>query len=409
MVKRNIVSAIKFGSGKVTFTAIEQLSTTKVEIYNNVSPISRVSTFLEKSIKEVEARIGGKLTDVSIVIEPSKQTNAKITPYKKEMVIPGTSVSKKDIDNVLELTKKKFETEDNRVILVQPIIFSVFDVMTKSYSEAPIGKKGSKLTVTSMVTTISQETYDYVSQVVKSKGLTINQILLSTQAISQNNLSSSALTDGAILIHIGQNQSFVTINKNLSTIKSMSFYDFGYKNLISGVAKIFNCSKTEARNLIAIHGTLDKANTNRVILSSQEPQNKKVFYRSQLNEIIESFIYKLFMTAKQFAYQNNVSHLPVVLSGHIGKIDKLNEYASDIFESKHVSIYSPTTYIEVNGHNIEAIGAVNFIKRIDETLGRQLNTIVETNPNLISSMKRKNNNTWISRILEKIGGKNVWK
>lgn len=406
-MKRNIVSSIKFGSGKVTFTVIEQLSTSKVEIFNSCSPISKVSSFLEKSIKEVETRIGGKLTDAFIVIEPTESSKAKIIPYKQELVIAGSNVSKKDIENAIALTKKKFHSENNKVILVQPILFSVFDVMEKSYSKAPIGKKGLKLVMTSMVTTISQETYDYVFQVVKSKGLNIKQLLLSTQAISQNNLSSSALAEGAILIHIGQNQSFITINKNLSTIKSMSFYDFGYRNLVSGIAKIFNCSKDEARNLIAIHGSLNKTNINRVILSNKNHDKNKVVYRSQLNEIIESFIQKLLLVANQFAFQNKVSHLPIVLSGHISKIDGLLEFAKEKFKTKHVSIYNPTTYIEVNGHNIEAIGTVNFINRIDEILGRQLDTTVETNPNTVSSMK--NNNTWISRVLEKIGGKNVWK
>jgi len=391
-MQRNIVSTIKFGSGKVTFTAIEKLNShSNVEIFNDFSTLSKASTFLEDAIKAVEKQIGGKLNDVSVIIEPSESTQAKIAPYKQELVVAGANVSKKDIENAVQLTLNKFETENRKVILVQPIMFSVFDVMTKSYMKAPIGKKGSKFTVTSMVSTISQAAYDYVTQVVKSKGLNINQILLSTQAISQNNLSSSALMSGSVLIHIGQNQSFVTINKNLSTIKSMSFYDFGYKNLITGVSKIFRCSKEEAHNLIVIHGTLNQQNKNRVILTDQSNLKNKIIYRSQLNEIIESFISKLLLAAKQFALQNKVEHLPVVLSGHISKINSLKEYAESKFNSEHISVYNPTTFIEVNGHNTEALGTVNFITRIDEVLGRQLNTIVETNPNTVSSMKRKNN------------------
>jgi len=392
-MKRNIVSTIKFGSGRVTFTAIEILASTNVEIFNAVSPIGKVSTFLEKSIKDIETKIGGKFTDVSIVIEPTAETAAKIDYIKKELSLAGASVSKKDIDNAIELTHKKFESDDRKVILVQPVRFDVFDVMTKSYSKAPIGKKGSKLSTTSMVTTISQATYDYVTQVVKSKGLNINQILLSTQAISQNNLSESALASGSILIHIGKNQSFVTINKNLSTIKSISFYDYGYKNLIAGVSKIFNCSKEEARNLIAIHGTLDQTKNNRVIYIDQSSLKQKVVYRSQLNEIIETFISKLFMSAKQFAAQNKVGQLPIVLSGKISKIDSLEKYTKTKFESNNISVYTPITFIEVNNRNTEALGVVNFIGRIDEVFGRQLNTIVETNPNTVSSMKKKNNTT----------------
>ena len=406
-MKRNIVSSIKFGSGKVTFTVIEQLSTSKVEIFNSFSQISKVSYFLEKSIKDVETKIGGKLSDAFIIIEPSKKFETKIIPFKQELVIAGDNVSKKDIENTIALTKKKFHSENNRVILVQPIIFDVFDVLKKSYSQAPIGKKGSKLVMTSMVTIISQQTYDYVSQVVMSKGLKIKQILLSTQAISQNNLSSSALVEGAVLIHIGKKQSFVTINKNLSTIKSISFYDYGYQNLILGAAKILNCSKNEACDLIAIHGNLDQTNINRVISSGQSYDKSKLIYSSQLNEIIKSFIEKLLIATNQFVSQNNVSHFPIVLSGQISKINGLKEFTTKKFKSQHVSIYNPITYIEVNGHNIEAIGTVNFINRMDKVLGSQLDTTIETNPSTISSMKK--NNTWISKLIEKIGGKNVWK
>lgn len=315
-MKRNIVATIAFSAGVVNLTVLEKLSTNIVEIFNASGEIKYANSFLSKSLKEVEKSIGAKLSSVGVVIEPSKQVDAKIDLYRESIQIAGDSVSQKDIDNVVELTKRKYQVGASRkVILVQPLKYDVQDLITKSYSEAPIHKKGNTLSVSSAITSISLEAYDFIVQVTNSLSLDISQILLTPQSISQNHLSENALLSGAVLIHVSDNQTFVTVNKNRATVASMSIYDFGFKNLISGIAQSFNCTKKEARDIVAAHGSFEE--TKRVIYTYQIGLEEQIYTQTELAKIIKQFMTSLLVVIKKFLQQKNISGLPIVISGKI--------------------------------------------------------------------------------------------
>ncbi len=388
MMKRNIIATIKFAPGKIGLTVLEKLSTNTVEIFNVSSDARKVHQFLQRELQNVEQIIGGKLIDVTVVVEPTAKTEAKIKLHKESIQVVGHTVSRQDIDNILQLTKNKIESENRKVILVHPVRFDVHDVLTKSYSRAPIHKKGNTLYATSAVTIISAETHDYINQVVKSQGLNISQMLLSPQAYSQANLTESALTSGSVLINVGMYQSFITINKNLSTIAALSIYDYGFQSLVAGVSKVFNCGKAEAENLIAVYGSLKSENINRIIYTDNSVVGQ-VRYAYELNAIIKSFADKLLFVAKKFVNQKNVGQSPVVFSGHLNKIDGFREFIVENMKSEYISLHTPLTFVEMNKQNVTTIGASHFMNRMDGVLGKQFNTIVETNPNAIASFLRK--------------------
>ncbi|MCK5945863.1 MAG: hypothetical protein KAG04_01185 [Mycoplasmataceae bacterium] len=408
-MKRNIITTINFEIGQVSVTVLEKLSTNTVELFNVSSGTERTHAFLERTFKEINVVIGGKLTDVTVVIAPTAKTNANVAIHQEEIQLAGNEVAELDIHNILKLTKRRYENVDQKVILVQPIKFDVFDVMLKSYDKAPIHKKGDKLIVTSSVTTISTDAYDFINQTVKSHGLNISQILLKPQTITQNNMSEHILKVGAVMVHIGKNQSYVTINKNLSTLSLLNIFDYGYNNLIKGVAKVFGTTKEEAKNLLIVYGTLDQPKTNCVIFTRQEGINERIFYAADLRKILVSFYSKLFSVAKKYIEQKGVSELPIVLSSKTGKVTGLEEFSKDYLTSEHISVYHPISYIELNDNNIEALGMKKFMARMDEQMGVKYNTIVETNPHSIASLNpKKKNKKWFAKIADKIGEKYDW-
>ncbi|WKX02741.1 hypothetical protein [Candidatus Mycoplasma mahonii] len=408
-MKRNIATTIQFTKKKIFLIVIESIATNKVEIFSSSAHLHDASSFLDEALREANAIIGGVIEDVSVVVNSSKETKASIKPFLQSIKISGTIVSEVDIENAVQLTKSSFEEKGRKVILVQPIKYKVFDILWKSYDKAPINKTGSKLKVTSVVTTIAFNIYEFITQLINSKNLKINKFLLSHQAISQNNLSESALAEGAILIHVEGNETFITINKNSSTIASMSIYDFGFKSLEAGISKLFGCSKEEAKKMITLYGSFNQ-NINRVIFRKYVNHKEKLFMQTDLNKIIDSFVEKLLMVSKQFITQKKVSMLPIIISGRVEQIDGILEFAKASFGANHVSIYNPLTYISASSKNICAIGITLFNERINEILGRQNNTIVETNPQRISSLKKEDSkNNIMKRIIEKLGGKNVWK
>lgn len=307
--------------------------------------------------------------------------------HRENISLTGSNVAQADINNAIELTRRKFQNNSDYVILVQPLKFIVsHDKVVKTYSKAPIFKEGDMLTVISSVTTISSETHDYIVQMTKAQKLEISQILLSPQSISQNHLSSNALASGAALIHVGESQTCVAINKNGATIANLSIHDYGFKSLIQGIVKVIGCTNDEARNLVAAHATLGDEDTRNIFTLSHNAK-KSFFTTNDLKHIIEAFMSRLLNHVSQFLESKQVSDLPIVVSGKIWKIEKIDRYIKEKLLVKHVSIYNPLTFIEMNDRNINALGLLNFMQTMDNVLGKQYDTKVETNPNTLSQLK----------------------
>lgn len=408
-MQRNIITTIKFGINQVSITTLETLSTNVVELFNATSHTKKTHDFLVHSLKEIEVIVAGKVQEVVVLIEPTMGTKASIELTKEKMQIPGNEITKQDITNILDLAKSKVETSEKKVILMQPIEFRVFDIMTKSYSSAPINKKGSSLEILLSVTTVSKDMIIFINQTVKSHGLKISQILLSPQAIAQNNISDGALKKGSVLVHFGSNQTSVVINKNLSSIAIFNIYNFGHKRLIDGVAKVFGISKTKAAELLTVHGSLDDI-TNRVIYNHQDGLSEKTFLTDDLQKIIKAYFEKLLVIINKFISQKQLLDLPVIFTGKVTGFEGLNEFSKQYLDSTFISTYNPISYVERNNDNIEALGSLNFINRMDQVLGKKFNTIVETNPHSITRLlntKVKTKN-WFARLSNKIGEKYDW-
>lgn len=401
-MKRNILTTIEFSKGSITINVVEKLPNNIIEIYTAKDKVAKAGAFLTKSIKEINEIINGNIYDVVVVVEPSERVDSKIFLAKEQISIASDTVSNKDIENLIKLTKQKYTKSNKEIILIQPLSFDVEGTVRKNYLKAPLFKTGEKLSATMAVTEISSEVVEYVTGVVESQKLKITQILLKPQTISQNNLSENAIFNGSILIHVGKEQSFVSINKNHCTVDHVSFYKSGLNQLINGVAKIFGCTQKEAENLITIYGTF-QSEENRVIYTHEEGIQIKSHTISELKNIINSYTNRLLALAQKFIEQKGLTSLPIVFSGAITKVEHFKEFAHSIFEG-NISIYQPMNFVEINNQNHSSIGILNLNSRLDNVLGKQFNTIVETNPNTFSSLRRAKKGIW-DKIIDKVGGR----
>ena len=406
-MKRNIITTIFFSSGQVTINVLERLQNNVIEIFNDVSSIKRVNSFIESSLSHIEKLIGGNISKATFVIEPSIKVGQKISLRKDSISINGATVAKIDIDNLINLVKQDFDKNERKTILVQPLKFDVQDVMTKSYSRAPIHKRGSKLTMTSSVTTISEEAFEYINQVAKAADIEIAEILLSNQTTTFAHLSKNVLAEGSILFNISMNQVNITVNRNNAIVASMTFYDYGYKSLIKGIMTQLSCSKDIARNLVAAHGSFTN-NINRVIHSERIGTDSKSYTNVDLMKIINYYLYKLTATIKKYIEQMNIGNLPIFFSGELAKFEGIEQKMSSLFE-KQVSAFKGLTYVERNWNNVHTIGTINFIDIMNLVLGKKYDTIVNTNPNAIPNIKSKSNKGWFAKMKDKIGWKYDWK
>lgn len=72
----------------------------------------------------------------------------------------------------------------------------------------------------------------------------------------------------------------------------------------------------------------------------------------------------------------------------------------------YVSVYNPMSFVETNDKNINALGLIKFMNVMDRVMGRIYNTIIETNPSSLASLKAQNQNNkgLIAKLIAKLGG-----
>ena len=406
---RNITTTISLKKGKVLINTLEKLATNNVEIFNDFTKLAHAPKFIKTSISHIESIIGGSVQKVNFVLEPSNTVAQEIKLDKTSIQIAGAAVSKQDVENLIILVNKKHNTIGRNVISVQPLKFDVHDIMTKSYNSAPIHKKGN-LFMTSSVTLISDEAYNYINNLAKLADVSINNIFLSNNVRSHAKLSSGAMSQGAILINITDNQVSITINKNSSSIASFHIYEYGFKYLLKGISMRVNCSIAQAREIFAAQSSLLNRDK-RVINSNSINEEANVFTNIDLENITKQYLLKMIALVKKYISQKEIGTLPIVFSGKTTKITGFEDYIKSIMSEHPISVYSPLSFIERNEKNIESIGIMNYNEVMDVMLGKQLDTIVHTNPHSIKSLRRKSEkeNTWLVRIKEKLlGGQNDW-
>lgn len=402
-MERNIITTVSFGNNKVSISSIEKLSTNNVEIFTSTDDIKNTDIFLKSSLTKIEELVGGKVSNVTFVIEPSKNVNAKIELDTQPIKLVGETVAKTDISNVIGLLKVKYEGQnDKRVTMVQPLKFQITSTSgTKSYWQAPINKHGDKLTMTASITTISKKVYDYIYSLSKKLDVKIGQILLTSQVLPYSYISRNALENGSVLINIDESHVNISVNKAGGTLDTISLYKFGYRWLIKQLAKEFACPKDEALSLLEAHGSF-VSEKERVIFWNKFNNMSKKHTNTDLQRILGRYVVNLMSIAKKYLSQQNLFDLPIIVSGKLNSLSGFEKYLSKILTNVSITAYKPLEFVEFNDKNADCLGAINFMDKMDLMLGSKCDTIVHTNPNTLNVPKTDTKNI-VSWFKKKIG------
>lgn len=416
MIKRNIITNFVFTSDTLKLIVLEKLASTSVEVFYAQTKIEHHEHFIKESLSKIKTLVGGKIVNVSVILEPYKLVEEKIQIVRETIKVPSQIVQRQDIKNLIDLTKEKYESKTRKVILAQSITFETHDVITKTYNRAPIHKKGYALTITMALTTINNDIYNFIQKIMSHHNLNINQILLTCQALAFNHISDHAQNYGAALLSVDHYNSYLTIVRNYAVIGLLKLNNVGYSNLLHRISQTFGINSTEAHKILIVYGNLLQNIKPRIInLNHDLLANYNLHTNVKLNNIVKQFLENL-LTATVTYLKNKLSHkyenFPIVISGQIVKIQGLEHYSRLRLQTELVSTYVPLTYVEKNQHNAYGLGLIKFMEKSDEVGAIFYDTIIETNPDTIpdfnflsqKSLSEKSKG-FFNKILHRIGGK----
>ena len=334
-MQRELVCTYEIKSNELVFNILENIDGDLILLFQNHA-INRknIDSFLQHSILKAEKKIGGKISEVTFLLEPSKEqldTNqVGIKMIKQEFkLIPGELISKREIDSSIQSVKDKILKYDNKVAtFVQPMLYSITNEgKRKNYNSAPIDKMGESLIMLCSVTIISNKMHKYIHGIASAQNIKVKQILLNSQTITHNNISSHLLTKGSILMNIGYQNTFITVTKNKAVSSLEVIHNFGWKKLIQTVAKHTNATYTEVEEMINLYGNVNSKQKNHIIYTNYDILRDKPFNSNALAKIISEFYKVLLGKVKNFLLKENYKSYGVVLSSFEYKIEGIEEMA----------------------------------------------------------------------------------
>lgn len=403
-MKRNLVVTIEFQKTYLQICAIETINDNNVEIFNKQAPLNQWLTFIPHSLDAIANKTGITTPHISVIIENSPEVKGDIKVSDVALTLPDKVVTSEAVQNLLAKAKIKYENEKVAAINVQPLNYRLKDLITKSYSQAPLGKKGSLLKARVSVSVIQKEVFDWINKVAQKCNFQIAQMLLKAQALSQNYLSVNALNQGSSLLYIGWKHSFLTINEKKATTQVLSFPNLGYEKLLTMIAQTFNLSLEKAKHLLMVHG--DLAGKPIVHLASHKLGTWELTISSKLKMIIITFIKHLLSLTKKYLEQAKAFTYPLVLAGNLNDIANLKPYLTSHFS--HLMLYQPLSYCELKQENQATLGVINYNKIVLQILGQKELVLAKTHPNTLSALKKPKKRNWWSLSIPKWGGKYEW-
>ena len=404
---RNLNVIIKFGKHNISIKTIEYDGLSNIIIFqdqdkltNNISAVK----FIQTSINKINSDIGGKINSAIVLVENNSQLNAKLLTITKDMQLINGIVNLKDFDNSMKLISKEFEDNtDGALIHVQPVQYIVHGVEKKRYSTLPFGKKGTKLTINAVITTISKTVFENIHEIMKNSGLKVDYIATSAQVIPHEVMSSNMCRAGGASIHIDNRATYVTLNYNNSTMK-LKLINRGYSNILANIKNKFNCSYEHANTLFNAYGNLDPSaiKIDKAIISAHSGISSQVYRISDLNVIIKEELEQIFMEAKSYIDNWKTNKMSITISGVCNILGSLDKFAKIMLNSMNVIIYKPISYISKENMNIEYVGVLKYINTYNKNIEQNFESIVHTDPNTMSLFTHINKEGFFKRFITKL-------
>ena len=330
---RNIYTSIDMGSDSVKIVVAEMYND-NMYILASASRKSKgikkglvidkeiAKESLEKTLNDIEKQIGVRI-DKAIVTVPSIDRKLKIVSGSYVLKGEDSKVTGRDINKSLENAVVGNYEEDNELVCVLPIVFSVDD--RKNVFD-PKGLVGKKLGVKAVIGTVPKVVLYPFLQIFSDCGIEVVDIAFGSigdYVIGANRDNDKAI--GAV-INIGEETINISIFNKKILIKN-EIINLGSKNIDNDIMYIFGVDRKTARYLKEKFATCstrysDKFDTISVKLNDNEVTTIDQEY---ITKVIEARVIELLkLSEKQINNLTNRKISYIIVTGGITSIPGFN-------------------------------------------------------------------------------------
>lgn len=295
---RNIYTGIDLGSDSIKIVVAEYTNNDfHILAHTSVSSVGirrglvvnhvMATNSLNLAVNEIEKTLGYKINRAMITV-PSNE--ALIQVIEGEVSLKGEYVTGEDICNLMHDIAKNNVVEEEEVISILPIIFTVNGNNRKN----PINLKGDSLSTKAVfITAPKKQIYDYL-KVFHSAGIEVEDITFSGIGDYYKIKNKTYDEKLGAIINIGHEKIELSLFNKGVLIKN-SLINLGGKNIDKDLSYIYGLDLTTSREIKEKFATssIRNADNNEVLEFVDENDLKKTITQYEIAEVIEARVEEL--------------------------------------------------------------------------------------------------------------------
>lgn len=331
MAKKNIVTGLEIGNGKLGMVAAEispeggfdLLGASKVRCGGGVKngsvvDLDSVTEAIVKLTDELSQRIERKIDSAFVNISG---LNIKVETANPVIMLTqkGSEISERHVKELIESCKILSVPLDRHLLYLSPLEYIVDG---QDGIENPVGLYGARLEAAALVITAPYSQVQNIVKTVNSAGIEVDEVILTTLANSYCVLTEDEKKLGSVLIDFKTDLTEISIFKG----DSILFFDTipnGQADITNDIARQFNVPFDLAEAMKLRYGFLNSSGTtderNRETIPMDWMGASQNISRGELNKIISDRLGEtlnaVLKTIKEFKDFNNAVKSGAVMTG----------------------------------------------------------------------------------------------
>lgn len=336
-----------------------------VILNNKVNDSDAICMAIKDLLLEAENSLKMDITSVTLVL-PANGLEVFENVASTSVVSTSTKIADVDIRNVINMLLRDNYSEDNEVVDIIPITYSLDK--DRVFSNPPLGEESTTLTLKAFVHTVPRYIKNVYMSLIEKVGLKVNNLVVAPYGIGQLFLTYKDVPNKYFLVNLGANNTSVVSMSNGKPYR-VCFVNYGSDSITKVLANRLGISYEKAEELKRTYGLEKTTHTYLPNVVKSELSEDIKFTAKEIAVIIsdelERLMKDIIRALKTMSSESpELEQWPVVFVGGGRNIIGFKDFVKEKIQMRKCILPSIKSIGARNMIYIDELGAIKIVSNV---------------------------------------------
>lgn len=336
-----------------------------VILNNKVNDSDAICMAIKDLLLEAENSLKMDITSVTLVL-PANGLEVFENVASTSVVSTSTKIADVDIRNVINMLLRDNYSEDNEVVDIIPITYSLDK--DRVFSNPPLGEESTTLTLKAFVHTVPRYIKNVYMSLIEKVGLKVNNLVVAPYGIGQLFLTYKDVPNKYFLVNLGANNTSVVSMSNGKPYR-VCFVNYGSYSITKVLANRLGISYEKAEELKRTYGLEKTTHTYLPNVVKSELSEDIKFTAKEIAVIIsdelERLMKDIIRALKTMSSESpELEQWPVVFVGGGRNIIGFKDFVKEKIQMRKCILPSIKSIGARNMIYIDELGAIKIVSNV---------------------------------------------